>query len=494
MERIAENTVDRGSIFSKFIFNFIKTFSGIVFPVVTFTYASRILGQEGIGKVQFSKSIITFLSMLAMLGMNYYGTREGAKLRDNRNELSRFAHEMLFINGIATMGSYLLLFLALVFVPKLADYRMLLVINSAAIILQGMGMEWLYQAVEEYRYIAIRSVVFQFISLTALFVFVKDTGDSVAYAVICLISSSGSYILNFFNARKFIDFHWCGHYKIRQHIVPILWLFVMVFSIEMFTVLDSTMLGFLKNDAAVGRYTAAVKVNRLVNTLIYSLSMVLIPRLSYYIGVRENEKVREIVNKAYNYVFMLSVPAAIGLFMLADDIILLFSGRDFISAGFTMRLLTPIVLLIPFSVSTNQQTLIPMGHEKRILISTTVGAALNFLFNLVLIPRYAENGAAVATVISEAGVFAVSLYNASCFFDMKYNFRKYYQYWIAAMPIPLIAVIVAQWEFSSVTRMAIVITTSVVLYFAILLVLKNEYLQQVFLILTGKMRKWESKK
>ncbi len=123
----------------------------------------------------------------------------------------------------------------------------------------------------------------------------------------------------------------------------------------------------------------ATPVNKLANTLITAIGVVLIPRLSYYIGKREQEKVKTLVDKAYNYVFMLSVPAAIGLFMLSDEIILLFSGREFAPAAFTMRILTPIVVVIPFSITTNQQTLIPMGKEKLMLIATSIGAVVNFI-------------------------------------------------------------------------------------------------------------------
>ena len=473
--------MNNDTLFKKIVYNLLKTFSSIVFPVITFSYASRILGTNGVGRAQFSRSFIQFFSMLAVLGMNYYGTREGAKIRENKQKLSKFTHEMLFINGITTILSYLLLIMSIVLTPQLADYRVLLYICSIAILLQGMGMEWLYQAIEEYRYIAVRSVAFQVVSLGALFFFVKDENDVVPYTVILLISSYGSYIFNFWRARKIVDFHYIGKYEIKKHISPILWLFAMAFSIEMFTVFDSTMLGFLADDSAVGKYTAAIKVEKMVNSLIFSLSIVLIPRLSYYIGCGKKDRVAEIVNKAYNYIFMFSVPAAIGLFMLSDEIIRLFSGTSFATAGFTMRLLAPIVLLIPFNVSTNQQTLIPMGHEKRILISTSIGALVNFSLNLLLIPAYAENGAAVATVISELCVFAVTLYNANRFFDMKRAFKKYHQYWLASAPIPFIAIFIKQFKLPTIYSICFVITGSVILYFGILLLLKNEYLNQVMI-------------
>lgn len=466
------------SLFHNFIFNFIKTASNIFFPVVTFTYSARILGVDGVGQVNFAKSVVSYFTLIAILGMNYYGLREAAKVRDNKSSLSKFTQEMLIINGCTTVLAYVLLVVVMTMVPKFHGYEALLLVNSLAILLQGMGMEWLYQALEEYRYIAVRSVLFQIGALAAMFLFVRDEKDVLPYAAVTLAASSGSYVLNFINARKYISFRHCSNYEIRKHLRPILWLFAMAVSIELYTVLDSTMLGFLKGDNAVGLYTAAIKVNKMVNTLITAMGAVLIPRLSYYIGGERYGEVESLIKKAYNYIFLLSVPAAVGLFMLSDEIILLFSGSEFAAAGLTMRIMTPIVLLIPFSVMTNQQTFIPMRKEKLILISTSVGAVTNFTLNLLLIPRYAENGAAVATVLAETAVATVCLMNVRRYFDMKQILRSVWQYWLAAAVIPIVVLLIKLADVPYFVHISLAIPLSAVLYLVILLLLKNQYVKE----------------
>ena len=462
------------------LFNILKTFSSIVFPVVTFAYVSRILGDSGIGQVNFTKSIISYFTMIAMLGMNYYGTREGAKLRDNPEKFSLFAQEMLIINGCTTAIAYVLLITLILTVPRLQGYEPLLLVNSLAILLQGMGMEWMYQAMEEYRYIALRSVLFQGIAFAALFLFVRKPEDVIAYAAINLLASSGSYVLNFINARKYIQFRRFDHYEIRKHLKPLLWLFAMVLSIELYTVLDSTMLGFLQGDAAVGRYTAAVKVNKMMNTLITAAGAVMIPRFSYYIHTGKRDTLRHLVVSMYNFVFMLSIPIAIGLFIFSDEIILLFSGTGFVSAGLTMRILTPIILVIPFSMVTNQQIFVPMQKERWIIQSTITGAVTNFVFNMLLIPRFAENGAAIATVLAESAVALVCFRNIGRYYNRKQIFFKYTQYWVAAAPIPIIVFLMRCISIHYVVRMCIAIPLSAICYFAILGMWKNAYLIEGF--------------
>lgn len=482
------------SLLKNYVFNLLKTFSNLLFPIITFTYSARILGVEGVGKVNFAKAVITYFSMIALLGMNYYGTREAAKLRDNKRRLSKYVHEMLLINGCMTIVAYLILFISMQLVPKFYDYKSLLIINGFAIALQGMGMEWLYQALEDYRYIAMRSVLFQIIALILMFLFVKESEDIIWYAFIYMLATSGSYILNFINAKKYIECKWYGDYEIKKHLRPLLWLFAMAISIELYTVLDTTMLGFLQGDKAVGKYVAAVKVNKLANTIITSVGVILIPRLSYYVGNGEMKKLKVLTEKTYNFVFLLSVPAAVGLFSLSDSIIRLFSGSEFLSAGFTMKLLVPIVLFIPFSVVTNQQTFVPMGKESLILVSTLLGAVTNMIFNLLLIPHYSENGAAIATVFAEMVVAIVCYLNARHFFEMRKIFRKYYQYWLAAIPILVITKLVEMTIINYIFRMIIIVSLSFGSYFSVLIILRNDYLLEAFRILENKVGKKSDKK
>lgn len=475
------------SLTTNYIYNLLKTFSRIFFPIISFTYAARILGQEGIGRVSFSNSIVNFFTLLAILGMNFYGTREAAKLRDNRGALSKFVHEMLFINGCTTLLAYVLLLVSLYVVPRFKGYESIILISGLGIGLQSLGMEWLYQALEDYRYITLRTLAFQVSAFALMMALVRTPSDVEAYAAVLLLASSGSFLLNFFHVRKYVDFRHYTDYCILKHLRPLLWLFAMVASTEAYTVLDHTMLGFMQGDVAVGRYAAAVKVNKMVITLIAAIGVVLIPRLSYYIGNGQWDSVRNLVKKAYNYTFLLSVPSAAGLFVLSGEIIRLFGGEGFSAASITMQIMTPIVLVIPFSVASNQQTLIPLGREKLMLIATCVGAVANFICNMILIPRYAENGAAVGTVIAETLVALVSFRNVRKYIAMAPVFQKFWHYLLAAMPIFFLAYLGRLLPVHYSTRMVLVIIGSAFCYSFTLYRLGNEYCLETIHIMRQKL-------
>ena len=222
--------------------NAILTMSTFIFPLISYPYVARILGKVGVGKVAFAASVITYFTMFAQLGIPTYGIRACAKVRDDREELSRTAHELLFINLVMTVASYILLAVGIILVPKLQEEKTLLVITSITIILSAIGMEWLYQALEQYVFITVRSVIFKAIAIVALFLLVKEQNDYVIYGAITIFASSASYIMNFIHAHKFISMRPVGGYNPKRHLKFVMIFFAMACAPTVYTNLDVVML------------------------------------------------------------------------------------------------------------------------------------------------------------------------------------------------------------------------------------------------------------
>ena len=153
------------------ILNMIRTIMQLIFPLITFPYASRVLGTESLGKVNFTTSVISYFVLIASLGINSYAIREGASLRENRDKFEHFANEIFSINVISTFITYVLMFITFLLVPKFrGGYLILLLIQITNIAFTTLGVDWIYNIHEEYLYITIRSICVQLISMVALFV------------------------------------------------------------------------------------------------------------------------------------------------------------------------------------------------------------------------------------------------------------------------------------------------------------------------------------
>ena len=360
------------SIKLNFIMNIILTMSSFIFPVITFPYVSRILLPEGTGKVAFATSLISYFSMFAQLGIPTYGIRACAKVRDNRNELSKTVHELLIVNLGMCVISYVALFMALRYVPRLAEDKSLYVIMSFTIVLTSIGMEWLYKALEQYTYITCRSVIFKFIALIAMFLLVHEKSDYIIYGGITIFASSASSVLNLINAHKYIDLKPIENYNFKQHLKPICIFFAMACATTIYTNLDNVMLGFMATDMDVGYYNAAVKIKGILVAVVTSLGTVLLPRASYYVENGIMDEFTRITNKALAFVGLVSTPLMIYFILFAKETVFFLSGKEYAGAIIPMQVIMPTILLIGITNVLGIQVLIPLGKEKIVLYSEVI--------------------------------------------------------------------------------------------------------------------------
>lgn len=395
------------SIMRNFIMNAILTMSNFIFPLITFPYVSRILLPVGTGKVSFATSLISYFSLFAQLGIPTYGIRACAKVRDNREELTRTAHELLAINIVMDVISYAVLVLALLFVPRLREDRTLYVVVSATILLTSIGMEWLYKALEQYTYITIRSIVFKFIALVAMFLLIHEQEDYVIYGGISILAGSASNIFNFINVHKYIDLKPVGNYNIRRHLKPAGVFFAMSCATTIYTHLDTVMLGFMATDEDVGYYNAAVRIKSILVSIVTSLGTVLLPRASYNIEHGLMNDFWRISRKAINFVFLVASPMMLYFIFFAKEGIYFLSGTAYTGSIVPMQIIMPTLLFIGLTNILGIQILVPLGKEKIVLYSEIAGAVVDIILNTILIPKYASTGAAIGTLVAEFVVWIV---------------------------------------------------------------------------------------
>jgi len=398
------------SLKKNFIMNAILTMSSFIFPLITFPYVSRILLPVGTGKVSFATSLISYFSILAQLGIPTYGIRACAKVRDDHEKLTRIAHELLFINLIMSMVSYVILAIVLLTVPKLQEDRILYIIVSMTLILNAIGMEWLYKALEQYTYITIRSIIFKFIALIGMFLLVHSKEDYVIYGALTIFAASASNIFNFINVHKYIDMKPVGNYNMKQHLKAVSVFFAMACATTIYTHLDTVMLGFIKTDDDVGYYNAAVKIKGILVSVVTSLGAVLLPRASYYIEHKMYEEFRKISAKALNFVFLLATPLMLYFILFAKQGIYFLSGDAYTGSIVPMQIIMPTLLFIGITNILGIQILVPMGRENVVLYSEIAGAVTDLILNALLIPKYASSGAAVGTLAAEFVVLLVQFF------------------------------------------------------------------------------------
>lgn len=485
----------QNSIKTNFLMNIILTMSSFIFQLITFPYVSRILSPIGTGKVSFATSFISYFSMVDQLGIPTYGVRACAQIRDNREKLTRTVQELLFFNFIMCTVSYVTLFFILAFIPKFKEDSLLYLIISFSIILTSIGMEWLYKALEQYVYITIRSVFFKLIALIAMFFMVHKESDYVIYGGITILASSASNIFNFINAHKYIDLKPIGEYNLKKHLKPIMIFFAMSCATTIYTNLDNVMLGFMTTDMDVGYYDAATKIKKILISVVISLSVVLLPRVSYYIENNMIEQFKNITKKAISFVILLATPLMVYFICYAKEGIYFLSGEAYAGAIKPMQIIMPTILFVGITNLLGIQMLVPLGKEKIVLYSEIVGAIIDIGLNAILIPYYAAAGAAIGTLVAE---FAVLVVQYSALKDeVSETFKKiHYGQIIFAT---FLGFVVSFWvKFLGLGNFLTLLVSAVLFFGAyglFLLFKKEEIIMEIWNIVTKKMLKeyWKRK-
>lgn len=206
--------------------------------------------------------------------------------------------------------SYAALFVLININSSMGQEKPLYIIMSAMILFNAIGMDYLFQGLEQYSYITKRSVLFKLITLVAMFLLIRTKDDYVIYGGLTIFASSASNVMNFFYARKYISFKKTGKLNLRRHLKAVSIFFAMACATTVYTNLDVVMLDYLKTDEDVGYYNAAVKIKSVLVSIVTSLGSVLLPRASYYVEKGMKAEYRRITAKAINCFRNISTSAA----------------------------------------------------------------------------------------------------------------------------------------------------------------------------------------
>lgn len=406
------------SIGTNAILNAIKTGLSIIFPLITYPYAFRVLHTENIGKVNFSSSIVGYFSLIAALGYSSYAVREGAKIRDDKEKINAFASQIFSMNIVTTIISYVLLFICIIAVPKFANYKLLIMISSISIILTTLTIDWVNTIYEDYLFITIRSIIAQLIIVVLMFIIVRTEEDYFKYAMLGNFSSMAVCVLNYFYCKRYVKIKFTLRIDIKQHLKPILLLFANAVATTIYVNSDVTMLGWISGDYSVGIYSVAVKIYTVMKNVVSAIYTVAIPRIAYYVGKNDVVGIRRLYSMVVSRVLLFLLPVSAGLICIAREIIMFMGGNEYTDGIITLQILGVSLVgailggLITYCLN------IPTGKESHNMEATTISAIINIGLNCMLLPSMKQNGAAFTTLISEFFVFVY------CFVRNK-DVRKY---------------------------------------------------------------------
>lgn len=393
------------SVKKNFIYNVMYQILVMILPLITAPYIARVLGTEGVGIYSYTYSIVYYFVLFAMLGLNNYGNRQIAKNSNNKNELSKTfwsIYCMQLVTSLVMITAYIIYLMF--FVKENVNIAMIQIIYLIATM---FDVNWFFFGLEKFKLTVTRNTIIKIITVMCIFIFVKEKSDVYLYTIIMSLGTLISQISLWPFIRKYTEFTKIKINDILKHIKPCLVLFVPVIAVSLYKIMDKVMLGNMTDMKQVGLYENSEKVVNILTSIITALGTVMLPRMSNLVAQGEYEKEEKYIKKSMEFTIFSSSALAFGLMSVAPTFAPLFFGEEFIETGNIIRYLSITTIFMAIANVIRTQYIIPHERDRSYIISVSLGAIVNIIFNSIFIPKYHASGAAIGTIFAE---FTVMLY------------------------------------------------------------------------------------
>lgn len=453
----------------------------IVTPLITTPYVSRVLGAQGIGTYSYYESIASYFVLFANMGISLYGQREISYFQENKEKRSEIFWNTKALNILTSIISLILYY----FFGILQHQGMLFFILSINIIAVIFDVSWFFQGIEEFGKTVFRNIIFKFINVIFIFMFIKSAQDLLLYIFgMCFFALLGNFSLWLY-LPKYIYLPKLKTLKPLKDIKTVILLFLPTIAIQIYTVLDKTMIGLITQDAFQnGYYEQALKISRIVLTIVTSLGTVMIPRIGFHYNRGEFDIVKDYMYRGYNFVWFLGIPLCFGLIGISQNFVPWFFGENFEGVIPLLMILSFLILSIGINNVTGMQYLIPTGREKIFTITVIIGAITNFILNLILIIQFKAVGAAIASVAAETVIAIIQIMIVRNELKPLTIIKLSFNYIFAGLIMLLVLYFENKMFISSIKNTLIMIMSGAFIYFSMLFLIKDKFfLTHVKLIL-----------
>ncbi len=386
-------------------YNVLYKVINIIVPFILTPYVSRILGADGTGRYSYAFTIAGYFVLIILLGLNQYGNRTIAEIRDNKKLLSKTFWSifiMQFIISVFVILSYV------IYMNYFSNDREIISVLILYVISGGLDINWFFTGIEEFKKLSLRNIAIKIITAIAIFLFVKNKDDLVIYALIYSSSALCSSVILWLHITNYVVPTIISYKDIIKHIKPNLILSVPVIALSIQSFVDKIILGTLVNKTELGYYDACEKIIMVPTAVIDALGIVMLPRMSYLAARQEKEKSKAYIEICMILAVIITSSAGFGIMSVANEFVPLYYGKGFEKCNILLQILLPRCVLLAIANIIRTQYLIPNHKEKSYIRATYLEIVINIIFSLILIPYLGSVGVAIGTLIANV---------ATCFYQ-----------------------------------------------------------------------------
>lgn len=457
------------------------TMSGYIFPLLTFPYVTRVLGAGNLGIVDYALGIVDYAVLFSTLGMAMVGIRYISQCGDDLKRRNEVFSNLVTLHALLSLVALVIYFCCVWFIPSLADHRELYFVGAAKILFNVMLVEWLFQGMQDFRYVTLRTMAIRLLYVIGVFVFVRSHDDYAAYFYVTIAQVAINALVNWRYAQRYVHFHFRPR-GMREFVFPVFSMGVNMILLSFYTTFNVIYLGSACGSEAVGYYTTATKLYGIFISVISAYNGVFMPHLNDLYARGELLQFRETVTKSIHLVSLAALPIITIGTCLAPQIIRLVAGEGFERSILPFQIILMQVLLVGIAQILENQVLLAFKKFREILICTATTTALAALIIVLYVPTHAEVAAAWAVALPHVFELALLYYFARKAIRFNSSINTILRNALVCLPIVAICLLIAQ-SFEHYLAVLFIASTISVAYYATiqLWVVKDEGTRDIFI-------------
>lgn len=452
------------SIKKNIIYQLLYRVLTILTPIITSPYLSRVLGPEKLGIFSNSYAFVCYFILLAMLGIETYGTREVAICQNNHKTLGKIFEEIYCIQIIMSIISLALYIICIVYFQKSINIC-IKGLQGLYILAALLDINWFYFGCEEFKITVGRNIIVKTINIVLILIFIKTPDDLPLYILIMAGCLCINNLVLWFFLKNFIKFQKITLKDTVKHFPSIISLFFPIMAMSIFHIMDKSMLGTLSDMLNSGYYYNVDRLVAIPYGFLAALSTVMLPRLTRDFKNGEMDKVINNLNRSFELNCFLVSAIAFGIGSIANEFIPVFFGSNYSPCIQLLICFIPILIIKSFGEFIRQQILIPNKKDKLYTIALIIGAIANVITNYILIPYYGALGAVFGTLVAETVVFIIEVFGVIKEINLFRMIVSYFYYFIIGIIMFIFIRIIARYlPFDLLCNVLLEICVGVALY------------------------------
>lgn len=461
-----------------YIYNVCYQLLIFIAPIFTAPYLARVLGPELMGTSNYITSVSTLFTSFGLLGINNYGIRQIAYVKDNIVKLSDTFFEIFYLRfllGIVTCIAYSY------YVYNISEFQFLFTLQYFYVVAFFVDPCWLFIGLEDMRVSVARNFIMKLTCILGIFLFVKTKDDLELYVFLLSIMTlvPSLMVLPLVNRRILMKRYKVSVRDILKHLMPSIRLFLPSIAIVLYLQTDKIILENFVSLSAVSFFDQAEKIVKIPLTFISVISVVLMPKIANDYANNNFENLKKSISTAIEVSLLMAFPMMFGIIFIAPSFVPIYLGAQFMPVVDTVKWLAPIIVTSALIGVFGEQYLVATDKTKILTYSNCTAAIFNVLANIILVPVIGIFGSVVGTLLAQVVMLIIQYYYVSKEIDVLSGLKSGAVYFVKTIPMLLIMFSVSFVKLDDILSLIITVLLAILTYILTLFITKDRVMNMI---------------